>query len=226
MASSLKKKLIKVLPEHTKICIMYGATEASARLTYIDPGQLENKINSIGKTIPGVQIKILDQNNKELPAGQTGELVATGKNIMFGYFKDPATTAKALDENGYHTGDQGYMDEDGFYFVKGRKDSLLKVGGHRINPQEIEDAVMETDLVVESAVLGVKDDLLGNKLITLATPKNKDIDETMILSKCSHLLPKYKMPTEIILVKILPKNANGKIDKNKCAELRKKYSTG
>jgi len=64
-----------------------------------------------------------------------------------------------------------HIDEDGFFFIKGRKDSLLKVGGHRTNPQEIEDAVMETDLVVESAVIGVKNDLLGNKLIALATPK-------------------------------------------------------
>ncbi len=68
---------------------------------------------------------------------------------------------------------------------------------------------------------GVKNDLLGNKLIALTTPKNKDIDATMILSKCSHLLPKYKMPAGIKLVKMLPKNANGKIDKNKCAEMIK-----
>ncbi|MCD4719351.1 MAG: acyl--CoA ligase [Desulfobacula sp.] len=221
MASSIKKKLIKMLPDHTDICIMYGATEASARLTYLEPDRLENKINSIGIPIPGVKIKILDQNNRQVPSGQTGELVASGKNIMLGYWKDPVTTAKALDGNGYHTGDQGYIDEDGFYFIKGRKDSLLKVGGHRINPQEVEDAIMETDLVVESAVIGVKDDLLGNKLIALATPRNKDIDANIILSKCSALLPKYKMPYEIKIVKLLPKNANGKIDKNKCAEMIK-----
>ena len=223
MAASLKKKLIQVLPDHTDVCIMYGATEASARLTYLEPDQLENKIDSIGKPIPGVKIKILDQNNQEVLEGQTGELVASGKNIMLGYWKDPVTTAIALDENGYHTGDQGYIDENGFFFIKGRKDSLLKVGGHRINPQEIEDAVMETDLVVESAVIGVKDDLLGNKLIALATPKNKDINAIMILSKCSLLLPKYKMPAEIKLVTILPKNANGKIDKNKCVALMKGF---
>ncbi len=221
MASSIKKKLIQVLPEHTDICIMYGATEASARLTYLAPDQLENKINSIGRPIPNVQIKILDENDREVSAGQTGELVATGKNIMLGYWKDPVTTAKALDKNGYHTGDQGYMDEDGFYFLKGRKDSLLKVGGHRINPQEIEDAVMETDLVVESAVIGIKNDLLGNKLVALATPKDSKVNEKMILSKCSQFLPKYKMPSEIKIVKMLPKNANGKIDKNRCAEMIK-----
>ncbi len=218
MASSIKKKLIKVLPEHTDICIMYGATEASARLTYLEPDKLENKIDSIGRPIPGVKIKILDNTNHEISSGRTGELVASGKNIMLGYWKDPETTAKALDENGYHTGDQGYMDEDGFYFIKGRKDSLLKVGGHRINPQEVEDAIIETDLVIESAVIGVKDDLLGNKLIALATPKDKDTDAKMILSKCAQLLPKYKMPAQIKIVKSLPKNANGKIDKTKCKE--------
>jgi len=132
---------------------------------------------------------------------------------MSGYWKDPETTAEVLDENGYYTGDQGYEDKDGFYFLKGRKDNLLKVGGHRINPQEIEDALMETDLVVESAVIGIKDELLGNRLIAFASTKDKTIDANMILSKCSKLLPKYKMPAQIKILKNLPKNANGKIDK-------------
>jgi len=114
MASSIKKKLIKVLPKHTDICIMYGATEASARLTYLEPDKLENKIDSIGRPIPGVKIKILDNTNHEISSGRTGELVASGKNIMLGYWKDPETTAKALDENGYHTGDQDIWMKTGF----------------------------------------------------------------------------------------------------------------
>ena len=213
MASSIKKKLIRILPDHTHICIMYGATEASARLTFLDPALLDKKIDSIGKAIPGVKIKILDKNKRVVPQGETGELVASGKNIMPGYWKDPKATAEILDKHGYHTGDQGYEDEDGFFFIKGRKDSLLKVGGHRINPQEIEDAIIQTDLVVEAAVIGVKDDLLGNKLIAFASAKNKTIDANMILSQCSKLLPKYKMPAQIQIIKQLPKNANGKIDK-------------
>lgn len=213
MASSIKKKLVKVLPVHTQICIMYGATEASARLTWLEPALLEKKIDSIGKPIPGVNIKILDKNHNRVPQGETGELVASGKNIMSGYWKDPETTANVLDKNGYHTGDQGYKDEDGFYFIKGRKDSLLKVGGHRINPREIEDTLMETDLVVESAVIGVKDDLLGNKLIAFASVKDKQTTPKTILAKCSQLLPKYKMPAQVQIVKNLPKNANGKINK-------------
>lgn len=219
MASSIKRKLMKILPEQTEICIMYGATEASARLAYLEPSRLEEKIDSIGIPIPGVEIRVLDKDGKDVPDGETGELVASGKNIMMGYWKSPEITAKALDENGYHTGDQGYRDPDGYFFIKGRKDSLLKVGGHRINPQEIEDAVIETDLVVEASVIGVSDELLGNKLIAVASPRSEDIDEKAILAKCATLLPKYKMPSEIRLVKNLPKNANGKIDRHKCAEL-------
>jgi len=213
MASNIKKKLVHVLPDHTRICIMYGATEASARLTYLEPALIEDKIDSIGKAIPGVNIKILDQDNHQVPRGKIGELVASGKNIMSGYWKDPETTAKILNENGYHTGDQGYEDKEGFYFLKGRKDSLLKVGGHSINLQEIEDALMETELVVEAAIIGIEDELLGNKLIAFVSPKDKTIDTNMILSHCARLLPKYKMPAQIQIIKNLPKNANGKIDK-------------
>lgn len=221
MASNIKTELKKALPDHTDICIMYGATEASARLAYLKPDQFLKKINSIGKPIPGVKIKILDDKNREVSAGQTGELVASGENIMIGYWKDPEATSKVLYGNGYHTGDQGYIDEDGFYFIKGRKDNLLKVGGHRINPQEVEDAIIDTGLVIETAVIGIKDYLLGNKLIALVTPKKKEIDINLILSECSKLLPKQKMPAEIKFVKTLPKNANGKTDKRRCAKLIK-----
>lgn len=213
MAASIKKKLIKTLPDNTRICIMYGATEASARMTWLEPDVLEAKMDSIGKAIPGVTMKLLDKNNREVAQGETGELVATGDNIMLGYWKKPEITAKALDEHGYHTGDQAYQDEDGYYFIKGRKDSLLKVGGHRINPQEIEDALLETDLVEESAVIGREDDLLGKKLVAFVSVKDKNTSANTILSQCAQLLPKYKMPSELNILKNLPKNANGKLDK-------------
>ena len=221
MASSLKRELIQVLPNHTDLCIMYGATEASARLTYLEPSCLEKKITSIGKPIPGVELKILDETGRHLSPGHTGEIVASGDNIMQGYWKAPEMTAKVLDSNGYHTGDQGYMDENGFYFVKGRKDNLLKVGGHRINPQEIEDAIIATDFVIEAVVLGVDDALLGKKIIAFVTPKDQKTTSDKIMARCAALLPKYKLPSNIQCLKILPKNANGKINRNKCIELIK-----
>lgn len=218
MSKKLKEELCQVLPNHTKIYIMYGATEASARLTYLKPDRFQDKIDSIGKPISGVTLLILDKKGQKVPPGQTGELVAAGPNIMQGYWKDKKTTAEVLDKNGYHTGDIGYIDKDGYFFLEGRKDNLLKVGGHRINPREIEDALMETDLVIESAVFGIPDELLGHKLIAVVTPKAEDFSSDQILNLCSQKLPRYKLPTEINLVRTLPKKTSGKIDRNKCLE--------
>ena len=96
----------------------------------------------------------MDKAGREVKAGQEGELVASGPNIMQGYWKDNEATAQVLDANGYHTGDIGYKDEDGFIYLSGRRDDLVKVGGHRINPREIEDILLATNLIIESAVLG------------------------------------------------------------------------
>ena len=96
---------------------------------------------------------------------------------------------------------------------------MLKVGGHRINPQELEDALMETELVIETVFLGLPDALLGHKLVALACPKNGDCSEKLILSHCATKLPKYKMPSEVKLVRTLPKSTSGKIDRAKCLEL-------
>lgn len=219
MSASIKLKLLQVLPDHTNLYIMYGATEASARLSYLEPELLTTKINSIGRPIPGVQLKVFDANNKEAEFGKIGELVANGRNIMQGYWNDPEATAAVLKEKGYHTGDLGYRDEEGDFFLTGRKDSLLKVGGHRIYPQEIEDAVMETDLVVEVAVIGIKDSFLGHKLIAIVAPVNGAVEKKMIMDRSAARLPRYKLPADIKMIKALPKKQNGKIDRNRCRKL-------
>jgi long-chain acyl-CoA synthetase len=126
-----------------------------------------------------------------------------------------------LDHHGYHTGDQSYQDEDGFFFLTGRKDNLLKVGGHKINPQEVENAIMETELAVETAVIGVPDDLLGHKMVALVAPKSSNCTETELLRSCAEKLPKYKLPGKVKLIRALPKNLSGKIDRAKCVELAK-----
>ncbi|MBA4366816.1 MAG: AMP-dependent synthetase [Desulfobacterium sp.] len=219
MSGQLKKELRLAMPEMTQIYIMYGATEASARLTYLEPEKYEKKMGSIGKAIPGVTLRILDDHGAEVLQGETGELVADGSNIMKGYWKDPQTTEKVLDKSGYHTGDLCYQDEEGFYFLRGRRDHLLKVGGHRINPQEVEDILMETGLVIEAAVIGIEDRLLGHKLIAFVSPKNDTVHESNLLQICGEKLPKYKWPSMIRLIKALPKNANGKINKDNLLEI-------
>lgn len=219
MSRQLKQELIEVLPGHTELYIMYGATEASARLTYVDPGRIRDKIDSIGKPIPGVSVRVLDRYGKEVPVGTTGELVACGENIMQGYWRDPHGTAMALDGNGYHTGDMGYLDEEGYLYLVGRKDNLLKVGGHRVNPQEVEDALMASGLLLETAVVGVPDKLLGHRLAALAVPRDRDCAADDILANCAGRLPRYKLPREVRLVRSLPKNANGKVNRVRCLEL-------
>ena len=218
MSRRIKQELRTVLPEHTQIYIMYGATEASARLTYLDPEKYVEKMNSIGKPIPGVSVRILDAHGREVPDGRTGELVAAGPNIMQGYWKDEQSTKDVMSENGYRTGDIGYRDPDGYFYIVGRIDSLVKIGGHRINPQEVEDALMDTGLIVEASVIGVSDAPLGQKLVAVAAPKNGDCTENQVLRNCAERLPKYMLPAEIKLVRALPKNMAGKVDREKCAE--------
>lgn len=219
MSRQIKEKLLESLPCHTALYIMYGATEAAARLTYVEPERLRSKIDSIGKPIPGVTIKILDETGNEVSAGVQGELVAQGPNIMQGYWMDAESTSIVLDENGYHTGDLGYKDEDGYLYVSGRKDSLLKVGGHRINPQEIEDALMATRLLLEVAVVGVEDEQLGKRLVAVAAPLSGKTTERDILARSFTKLPRYKLPSEIIFVSSLPKNSSGKINRTDCLDL-------
>jgi acyl-CoA synthetase (AMP-forming)/AMP-acid ligase II len=219
MAANLKRALRQTLPDHTRIYIMYGATEASARLTYLEPEHFEDKIDSIGKPIPNVTIRIMDDQGRQVPDGIEGELVASGPNIMQGYWKDPRDTARVLSEHGYHTGDIGYRGPDGFLYVLRRKDGLLKVGGHRINPVEIEEFFMSTDLVIEVAVVAMTDQLLGRKMVVLAVPKEVTCSSKSLMGKCAACLPSHKCPTDIVLVRMLPKNASGKIDREKCIEM-------
>jgi len=176
-------------------------------------------MGSIGKPIAGVNIHILDKNGKSVPVGQIGEIVVKGSNIMQGYWQDSQLTAGVLTENGYRTGDMGYQDEDGYFFVTGRKDNMLKVNGHRINTQEVEDALMATGLVSEALVFGLPDNLLGNRLVAVAASKKREYGKNYILNLCSAILPKYKLPSELKLIRSLPKNANGKINREKCIEI-------
>ncbi|MSM38715.1 MAG: AMP-binding protein [Geobacter sp.] len=213
MARKIKEELLEALPDHTKLYVMYGATEASARLSYVEPARLRLKIDSIGVPIPGVTMRIVDPYGNELPVGKTGELIASGANIMKGYWNDPESTLAAISHIGYHTGDLGYKDADGYFYLVGRKDNQLKVGGHRINPQEVEDALIATGLLIEVAVMGITDHLYGQKLVAIAVPINNEITEMDVIAKCIMFLPRYKVPSEITFVNMLPKNSSGKIDR-------------
>ena len=221
MPRVIKEGLRQALPAHTGIYVMYGATEAAARLSYLEPEQYGDKMDSIGKAIPGVTLCVLDPRGNEVQAGQVGELVAEGPNIMKGYWRNPGTTKKVLIDQRYYTGDQAFQDADGYFYIVGRKDDLIKVKGHRINPREVEDVIMECGAFVEAAVLGIPDDLQGHRLVALTVAKTNGLDQGAVLSFCARKLPKFKLPAEIRPVRFLPKNPSGKIDRAKCLELLK-----
>ena len=220
MPARIKRELLKVLPGHTRLFIMYGATEASARLTYVPPERLEDKIESIGVPIPGVTMSVLSPQGRTLGPGETGELVARGPNIMLGYFRDEEATRRALGEHGYHTGDLGYRDEDGYFYVTGRRDDQLKVGGHRINPVSVEDAIIESGLAVECVVFGLAHPIRGQRLAGLVVPVERAQDTVKsILRFCASKRPKFEVPDGLLLVEAIPKTGSGKPDRARAAAI-------
>ncbi len=215
MAPSVQKDVSQVF-SNARVFIMYGATEASARLSYLEPEMLPKKFGSIGKAIPNVDLFIADDNGVELPQGKEGEIVAKGSNLMVGYWNDPIETEKVLRNGVYYTGDIGVMDEDGYLFVVGRKKDMIKVGGERVSAKEVEEKLLEIDAVHETAVIGVKDEIMGEAIKAFIVPlSSSDTDEKAIIDYLRQKLPAYKLPKVIEFVKELPKNESGKILKTK-----------
>jgi len=219
MAPTAQKEVASVFAP-AKLIIMYGATEASARLSYLDPGVLSTKWGSIGKAIPNVDLFVADESGQELPVGQVGEIVARGSNLMVGYWNDPQETAKVLNNGLYYTGDLGKMDEDGFLFVVGRKKDMIKVGGERVSAKEVEETILEIDKVHEVAVIGVDDPTLGEAIKAYIVPRSKtSITNIEIMEYLRTILPSYKHPKFIEIRKSLPKNESGKILKTALKEI-------
>lgn len=194
--------------------VMYGATEASARLTYLPPADLERKLGSIGRAIPGVEMLVLKEDGAPCAPGEVGELVARGPNISPGYWKAPDETALRFTERGYLTGDLGYADDEGFLFLVGRRHDMLKVGAHRISAKEIEDVLQEHPDVHEAAVIGVPHEMLGEAPVAfVAINEGLSFDAEALRRHCQLRLPVHKVPERVLQVADLPKTPAGKIDK-------------
>ena len=221
MAPAVQSEVIDVF-DPAKVFIMYGATEAAPRLSYLDPELLSKKLGSIGKPVDNVDLHVLDSNGKEVPEGETGEIAARGSNIMVGYWKDPEGTDRVLKNGMYHTGDLGKVDEDGFFYVVGRIKDIIKVKGFRVSAKEIEEKILEMDEVHETAVIGVDDPVLGEAIKAFVVPRSDgDKDAEKILLFLREQLPAYKVPKEVVFRTSLPKNNSGKIMKTKLKEEEK-----
>ena len=216
MAPAIQKEVVMVFYP-AKLYIMYGATEASARLSYLDPRELPRRWGSIGKAIPNVELYVADSEGNPLPPGKTGEIVARGANIMVGYWKDEQETKRVLRNGLYFTGDLGKMDKEGYLYVEGRSKDMIKAGANRVSAKEIEEKMLEHKDILEVAVVGVEDEILGEAIKAFVVKKTNGtiLDEGEVLAFCKSVLPSFKVPKYIEFLDSLPKNASGKIMKSK-----------
>ncbi len=223
MAPAVQQEVARVFAP-AQLFIMYGATEASARLSYLDPKDLPRKWGSIGKGIPNVDLFIADAHGNRLPPGTQGEIVARGANIMQGYWNHPEETRKVLKHGLYYTGDIGVMDEEGFIFVVGRSKDMIKIGGNRASAKEIEDALYEHPQVADAAVIGVPDETLGEAPKAFVVLKDSTLSnpEEELRRFLAQRLASYKIPKFFEFRKNLPKNKSGKIQKLKLQEEQQK----
>ncbi len=207
------KKLIEVFGQEN-VYIMYGQTEATARLSVLDPKKLDKKLGSIGRGLPGTILKVLDSSLNPIKKEEVGEIYASGKNIMKGYYNDPEETNKKIVKGMLRTGDIATIDSEGYIYVLERKENFIKSRGFRISSKKIEEAIYKLLGVSDVAVFGVDDNLLGERIIAYISPtetlKNKDV-----LDYCSKNLRNYEVPSEIIFAQSLPKNSSLKTDYSK-----------
>jgi acyl-CoA synthetase (AMP-forming)/AMP-acid ligase II len=200
--------------------VMYGQTEATARLAYLPPEHGEAKAGSIGIPIPGVTLRVVAPDGRELPPGEVGELVARGDNVTAGYLGAPEETAATFRDDGLHTGDLAYRDGDGFLFVVGRAKEMLKIGGHRVSPIEIEKVVLDHPAVLEAAVAGVPDAVMGETAVAFVVCRQgQAITERELRSFCRQRLPPHCVPSTIRFVTALPRGGSGKLSRQKLVRM-------
>jgi len=211
MMTSYIEEIRKMLPE-VEFIVMYGQTEATARLTYLPFHQLDKRLASAGKAIPGVTLEIRDALGNKLPEGKVGEVYASGTNIMKGYWRDLELTSSVLVDGWLKTGDLAYRDKDDYLYIVGRESEMIKSGAHRISPLEIEEVIMQCEGVEEVAVIGKADEILGQiiKAFVVLKPDSK-IEKRLIQQHCKKNLAIFKLPKLIEFISVLPRTPSGKI---------------
>ena len=211
-------KLSKLLPQ-TKIYSMYGLTECK-RVLYLQPEQVLSRPNSVGKAMPNIQVYLVDKDDKRISQpGVVGELMVRGANVMQGYWNLPDATAAVLEitsqgERNLRTRDLFKMDEDGYFYFVSRMDDLIKTGGERVSPKEIEDILGELAGVNQVAVVGVDHEFLGQAIKAVVVLElGSDLTAADILAYCSMHLEKYMVPKYLEIRPELPKTLTGKINR-------------
>jgi acyl-CoA ligase (AMP-forming) (exosortase A-associated) len=206
--------------------LMYGLTEAF-RSTYLDPGQVDRRPDSIGRAIPNAEILVVRPDGTPCDPGEEGELVHRGPLVSLGYWNDPERTAErfrpapgrpsevCLPETAVWSGDVVTRDDEGFLYFVGRKDDMIKTSGYRVSPTEIEEAAYDTGLVRDATALGVDDPELGQRIVLVVSPPaGGEIDTDTLLGGLRGSLPLYMVPKRVEVRAEIPRSPNGKFDRN------------
>jgi long-chain acyl-CoA synthetase len=194
-----------------KILEGYGLSESSPVASFNRPDR-ERKPGSIGIPIEGVEMKVVDDDGNDVPQGEVGEIVIRGHNVMKGYWNKPDATAETLIDGWLHTGDMAKIDEDGYFFIVDRKKDLIIRGGYNVYPREIEEVLYEHPAVREAAVIGVKDDSLGEEVgAAVALKDGEDVSAKELQEFVKEQVAAYKYPRHVWFVDDLPKGPTGKI---------------
>jgi len=196
-----------------QIFIMYGQTEATARLSYLPPDLLDSKPGSVGKGIPGIKLSVLDESGRPVKPGETGEIVAEGGNVALGYWRDPGESAHCFRDGKLYTGDLATVDEDGFIFIVDRAKDFLKCGGKRVSCRYLENVLLGFPDLLEAAVVGVADEVLGEAAVAYVVWRDRSSEGTprRLETYCRQHLPPPFVPKEFVAIKALPKNSSGKV---------------
>lgn len=212
MPRALISWLQQELP-HARLFLMYGQTEATARITYLPPERVGDKPGSVGIPIAGVDIEILRAGHKAAPM-EVGEIRVRGPNVMLGYWQDAEASAQALRDGWLYTGDLGHRDAEGFLYIDGRLSDLIKTGAYRVSPAEIEEVIASLAGVSEVAVTAVADAMLGHTIKAVVVA-DAELDAKSIQAHCRAQLASYKVPRVIELAASLPRTASGKVQRSK-----------
>jgi acyl-CoA ligase (AMP-forming) (exosortase A-associated) len=216
-------KLRKSFPR-TQIFLMYGLTEAF-RSTYLPPSELDRRPTSMGKAIPNTEILVVNEQGQPCKPGEVGELVHRGPTVSMGYWGQPDLTGQVLRRHPFlpselgdtekvcYSGDLVKMDEDGFLYFIGRRDSMIKCSGYRVSPTEVEEVLFQSGKIKEAGVIGIPDSVLGQVIKAYVAPWNgESLDAEALKSFCAERIPRYMVPKIVQVLKCLPKTPSGKVD--------------
>jgi fatty-acyl-CoA synthase len=216
MPLELLKAAVAMMPQ-TGFLQVYGMTETTGTVTMLPPDdhstEGNKRMRSAGKAVPGVEIQIRDENNREVPVGEIGEICILSPSNTAGYWKLPDATAKTIDPDGWlHTGDAGIMDEDGYVYIQDRIKDMIISGGENVYPAEVENAIFGHPAVAEVAVIGIPSERWGEEVKACCVPKpGMEIDPNDIIAYARERVAAFKAPKSVDVIAEMPRNASGKI---------------